>query len=349
MKQKLMWLFKRGTVRGRLLLLSLGLLIIVLPFVLDVFWVLMLTEFAILALFALAYNLILGLTGMFSFGHGGLFGVGVYVVGVAVIKGEVPLPYALIAAPFVTGIVALAAGWFCLRLTGIYFAILTLAFGQLIWAFIWKMRGVTGGSDGLAGLAVPSCIASPVNQYFFIFIIVAIGIAMIWMITNSSFGFTLKAIRENPQRAQSVGVNVKRYQLMAFILSGCFTGLAGGLFAIFVRGAFVEFASVARGFQPVYACLIGGMSTFAGPIVGAGVLLFLDSFVSRFTEYWPLVAGIILILWVLFLPEGLLGYGQSLVHKWTHKGDDNQHSGGKSTTMVPAGLLWAKRWFEERK
>jgi len=349
MKQKLMWLFKRETDRGKLLLVSLGLVIIVLPFVLDVSWVLVLTEFAILALFALAYNLVLGLTGMFSFGHGGLFGVGVYVVGIAVIKGGVPLPFALLAAPIVTGIVALAAGWFCLRLTGIYFAILTLAFGQLIWAFIWKTRGFTGGSDGLAGLAVPSCIASPVNQYFFIFIIVAIGIVLIWMITNSSFGFTLKAIRENPRRAQSVGINVKRYQLMAFVLSGVFTGLAGGLFAIFVRGAFVEFASVGRGFESVYACLIGGMYTFAGPVVGAGILLILNSFVSRVTEYWPLVAGAILILWVLFLPEGIVGYGQLLVHKWTHRGDDNRQSSGKSTTRVPGGILLVKRWFEERK
>ena len=173
------------------------------------------------------------------------------------------------------------------------------------------MRTVTGGDDGLAGLTVPSFVASPQNQYYFILALVVLGLALIRIVAESPMGFTLKTIRENEKRAQSIGINVKRYQLLAFILSGFFTGLAGALFALFQRGAYVEFANVSRAFEPVFAGVLGGMHVFWGPAFGAAVLLTLDKFVGEFTEYWPLVAGCILILLVLFLPDGIMG----TVHK----------------------------------
>jgi len=294
-------------------LLILGLAIIVaLPFVVDISWVLLVTEFAILVLYAMAYNLTLGVTGMLSFGHGGLFGAGAYILAIAMIKGDIPFPYAFLAAPILTAFITFVIGWFCIRLTGIYFAILTLAFGQLIWATIWKMRTITGGDDGLTGLQVPSVMASPTNQYFCILAIVILALLLIRIIVDSPFGFTLKTIRENQTRAQSIGINVKRYQLLAFTISGFFTGLAGALFAILIRGAFVEFATVARAFEPMFAGILGGMHVFWGPAFGAGMLLSLDTFIGAYTEYWPLVAGGTLVLLVLFLPEGIIGRIQSI-------------------------------------
>jgi len=284
-----------------------------LPLVVDISWLFLITEFAILALYAMAYNLTLGVTGMFSFGHGGLFGAGAYILAIAMIKVNVPFVFALPAAPILTALIAYVIGWFCIRLTGIYFAILTLAFGQLIWVTIWKMRSITGGDDGLTGLQLPSIIVSPTNQYFFIMALVLLGLLLIRIIIDSPFGFTLKTIRENQKRAQAIGINVKRYQLLSFSVSGFFTGLAGALYAIFMRGAFVDFANVGRAFEPIFACILGGGQVFWGPAFGAGVQLSLGKFIGEYTEYWPLIEGTILILLVLFLPEGIVGRVQSML------------------------------------
>lgn len=281
---------------------------------------LLVTEFAIFALYAMAWNLTLGATGLFSFGHGGLFGAGAYILAITTIRGDLPLPYALIAAPILTAVIALFMGWICNRLTGIYFAILTLAFGQLIWATIWKMRGITGGDDGLVGLQVPSLIATPINQYFFVLVLVAIAIVLMKIMLDSPFGFSLKAIRENQRRAVSIGINVKRYQLTAFTVSGFFTGLAGALFTILNRGAFIDYASVGRAFDPIFATILGGGQVFLGPLFGAGVWLALDKFISPYTEYWQLFSGLILISLVLFLPEGIVGRVQLLLKARAQRG-----------------------------
>jgi branched-chain amino acid transport system permease protein len=320
-KKTLMGTNTNGNGKTRALPSILGLMIIILvivalPFFAGIFWMRLVAEFAIMALYALAYNLVLGQTGMFSFGHGGLYGFGAYALAVPVIKGLVSLPFAFIAAPILTAAIACFIGWFCLRLTlGIYFSILTLAFSQLIWAAIWKFRSITGGDDGITGLQVPSFLASPVNQYFFIIAIVIISAVMIWRVINSPLGFTFKAIRENNPRAAFTGINVNRYKLAAFTLSGLFTGVAGALYAFVSRGAFVEFASVQKSFDPVFAAIFGGMYTFAGPIIGAGFMLALHHFIGRFTEYWPMIAGAILIIAAIFLPAGIVGAVQPLIQR----------------------------------
>jgi branched-chain amino acid transport system permease protein len=305
---KLMSLPQKFTQLGLCMPLILGLsIILVLPFIVDISWIFLVTELAILILYAMAYNLTFGVAGMLSFGHGGLFGAGAYVLAIATIKADIPFPYALLAAPVLTALITFVIGWFCIRLTGIYFAILTLAFGQLIWATIWKMRTITGGDDGLVGLQAPSVIASATHQYFFILAIVMLALLLMKRIVDSPFGFTLKTIRENQTRAQSIGINIRRFMLLAFTISGFFTGLAGALFAILIRGAFADFATVSKAFEPIFAGVLGGMHVFWGPAFGAGILLALDKFVGSYTEYWPLVAGGILMLLVLFLPEGIIG------------------------------------------
>ena len=325
--------FKVLTVPPILGMMVIVLVIVALPFFAGIFWMRLVAEFAIMALYALAYNLVLGQTGMFSFGHGGLYGFAAYALAVPVIRGLVPLPLAFIAAPILTAAIACFIGWFCLRLTlGIYFSILTLAFSQLIWAAIWKFRHITGGDDGITGLQAPSYLASPVNQYFFIIAVVIISVVMIWRLINSPLGFTFKAIRENNPRAAFTGINVNRYKLAAFTLSGLFTGVAGALYAFFSRGAFVEFASVQKSFDPVFAAIFGGMYTFGGPIIGAGFMLALHHFIARFTEYWPMIAGTILIFAAVFLPEGVVGAVQSLIKRFLKNGRQGE-------SIVARGLM----------
>jgi branched-chain amino acid transport system permease protein len=309
-----------------LVLLAISSLVIALPFFVGVFWMRLVAEFAILALFALAYNLTLGQTGLFSFGHGGLFGFAAYALALPVVNGFAPFFCAFVGGIVLTTIVAYVIGWFCLRLTGIYFSILTLAFSQLIWAAIWKFRSFTGGDDGLIGLSVPSLIASPIQLYFFIIAVVVVSLVLIRIIINSPFGFTLKAIRENPRRAAFAGIHVKRYQLMAFTASGFFTAVAGATFATFTRGAFVEFASVSKSFEPVFAAIVGGIYTYTGPIIGAGFMLALNHFIGRFTEYWPSIGGVILILIMLFLPKGVVGAVQTLFLRIVHPETQVQES-----------------------
>jgi branched-chain amino acid transport system permease protein len=299
-------------------------LVVALPFFVGIFWMRLVAEFAILALFASAYNLTLGQTGLFSFGHGGLFGFAAYALALPVVNGLVSFFYAFVAGIVLTTLVAYVIGWFCLRLTGIYFSILTLAFSQLIWAAIWKLRSITGGDDGLIGLKVPSLIASPIELYFFTVAIVMASLVLIRIIINSPFGFTLKAVRENPRRAAFAGIHVKRYQLMAFAVSGFFTAVAGATFATFTRGAFVEFASVSKSFEPVFAAIVGGIYTYAGPIIGAGFMLALNHFIGRFTEYWPSIGGIILILIMLFLPRGVMGTAEGFLILRKRKGTEAQ-------------------------
>jgi branched-chain amino acid transport system permease protein len=288
-------------------LILLALVLVSLPLFAKTSVVRLITASSILALFAMAWNLTLGATGIFSFGHGGLFGIGMYTVAIMMVKFSIPFSIAFVCAPLLAGLASCIIGIICIRLTGLYFSILTLAFSQLIWSFLWKARDLTGGDDGLSGTTAPLFISSPSDLYYFVISIVVLSIVLIWCLLRSPLGFTLNTIRENPTRAEAIGLDVARYRILAFTLSGFFAGIAGALEAMYMRGAYVEFASVGNCFDPVFMCILGGIWVFAGPIVGAFIWLALDHYIPMFTEYWPLIAGIILILMVLFMPMGALG------------------------------------------
>ncbi len=309
-------IFNNQNRRMIIFLVVLALVLIILPLFVKTSVVRLITMATILALFGMAWNLTLGATGIFSFGHGGLLGIGMYTVAVMMVKFSIPFSIALVCAPLFSGLAAFIIGIICIRLTGLYFSILTLAFSQLIWSFIWKARDLTGGDDGISGTTLPSFINSPIDLYYFVILVVAVAVFMIWYLLRSPVGFTLNTLRENPIRAEAIGLNVARYRILAFTLSGFFAGLAGGLLAMYMRGAYVEFASVIYCFDPVFICIIGGIWVFAGPIVGAFIWLALDYYIPMITEYWPLIAGIILISLVLFMPMGVLG---STLGWWRHQ------------------------------
>jgi branched-chain amino acid transport system permease protein len=208
------------------------------------------------------------------------------------------------------------------RLTRIYFAMLTLAFAQIVWAICFKWNEVTGGEQGMPEIPYPSFDwverAAGVlpflggyrtSDYFYFTTLILVGLCL-WVlrrIVHSPFGRMLTAIRENAERAEFIGVNVRRYELAAFVLAGAFAGLAGGIFGIFNRGVFPDFAYWTKSSEVLIMTLLGGMGTFYGPAVGALVLLWLNQQIVSYTEYWPLVLGVILVFLLFVFPGGIAG------------------------------------------
>jgi len=278
-------------------------------------------DVVIWALFATSLNLLVGYTGLVSFGHAAYFGIGAYTTGLLMKKMGVPFLLAFPAAGLLAGLFALVFGFFCVRLTRIYFAMLTLAFAQIVWAICFKWNEVTGGEQGMPEIPYPdfawlervAAAVPPLSYrtseyfYFLTLLMVAVCLWLLRRIVGSPFGRMLTTIRENPERAEFIGVNVRRYELAAFVLAGVFAGLAGGLFGIFNRGVFPDFAYWTKSSEVLIMTLLGGMGTFYGPAVGALALIWLNQQIVSYTEYWPLILGTILVVLLFVFPGGLAG------------------------------------------
>jgi branched-chain amino acid transport system permease protein len=185
---------------------------------------------------------------------------------------------------------------------------LQISLGSLIWAIVFRWYGFTGGDDGIHGIPIPPLISSLNSAYYFILIILVICLVVLYLILKSPFGTTLEAIRDNPQRCEAVGVNVRRHQLMAIVIATFFAGVAGVLFVVLEGSVFPDLLFWVLSLEVFIMCLLGGWFTFAGPILGAAIMMSLRTFVGIYTEYWTLILGIILILLIFFLPEGVMGY-----------------------------------------
>ncbi|MBI5442281.1 MAG: ABC transporter permease [Deltaproteobacteria bacterium] len=298
-------------------LLPLAVLLVV-PTLAARFYLYLLTQVMVAALMAMAFNLLLGTTGLLSFGQAAFFGTGAYAAGLLLAKGGMGTVPALLLGVACAAAVAGAVGFFCVRLSGVHFSMLTLAFGQLIHTIAFKWYSFTGGDNGLQGIPVPAIpvpgvgmweIGSTRTAYYFVLFVVAVSVGLLRRIRSSPYGSTLKAIRENGQRAAYLGVNVKLYQWSAFVVSGAFTGLAGVLFTLVEKSVSPEIIHWTKSADPVLMTIIGGIYTFVGPAVGAFVLTVLNSYLVAWTEYWALVLGLVLLALVLLLPGGLVGYG----------------------------------------
>ena len=282
------------------------------------FYTFVATDVAIMALFAVSLNLLLGYTGLVSFGHAAYFGVGAYTTGLLMKKAGVGFTLAFPAAGLLAGLLALVFGFFCVRVTKIYFAMLTLAFAQIVWAICFKWNDVTGGDQGMPEIPYPDLAWMErlplvgdlqTSDHFYLLTVVLVGVCF-WLlrrIVGSPFGRILTTIRENPERAEFIGVHVGRWELIAFVLSGAFAGLAGGLFGIFNRGVFADFVYWTKSSEVLIMAILGGMGYFYGPAVGALVLLVLNQQITSYTEYWPLVLGSILIVLLFAFPGGIVG------------------------------------------
>jgi len=282
--------------------------LLVLPLLLPSFLVVVMTEIAIVALFATAFNLLMGFGGMVSFGHAAYFALGAYAAALLVKQAAWPMPLALAASPFVAAAGALFFGFFIVRLTQTYFAMLSLAFAQIVFTVLFKWKTLTGGDDGILNVWPPPALKSPLAYCYFTLAVAGAGMLALRAIVDSPFGYALRAIRENPRRARFIGVNVRRHQLFAFVLSGFFSGLAGGLFAFFNGSVFPDFAYLNKSFEPLVVVLLGGIQSFFGPLAGAVGFKILETFIARqWPVYWPLFLGSAVVLVVVALPQGFVG------------------------------------------
>jgi len=284
---------------------------LVLPQIIGEYWVHIAVEILIMGLFAVSFNMIFGYMGQLSFGHAAYFGVGAYATGLLLVKTSVPLPFCLLISMVTAGVFALVIGYFCVRLTGIYFAILTMAFGQLLYYIIFQWYSFTGGDDGLQGIVPPDWLINVKVYYYFTLFIVIAGLIIMWRISESPFGYTMRSIRENAERTRFIGIHVRKYMLINFVIAGMFAGLAGGLLGPFNRSIAPDLCNWHQSGIPVFMTVIGGPLGFFGPIIGSVIYTFLFAFVTGFTEYWPLTIGLIIIAVVLFVPGGVLGLAQT--------------------------------------
>ncbi|MBW2656616.1 MAG: branched-chain amino acid ABC transporter permease [Deltaproteobacteria bacterium] len=282
-----------------------------LPLVIGEFWVHVAIEILILGLFAVSFNMIFGYMGQLSFGHAAYFGVGAYATGLLLVKTSVPLPVALAVSMVTAGLFALVIGYFCVRMTGIYFAILTMAVGQMLYYIIFQWYSFTGGDDGLQGIVPPAWLMSAWAYYYFTLFIVVAAMIVMWFISESPFGYTMRSIRENADRTRFIGINVRKYMLINFVVAGMFAGLAGGLLGPFNRSIAPDLCNWHQSGVPVFMTVIGGPLGFFGPMIGSVIYTFLFAFVTGFTEYWPLTIGLVIVFVVLFMPGGVLGLAQS--------------------------------------
>ncbi|MEX2223128.1 MAG: branched-chain amino acid ABC transporter permease [Candidatus Rokuibacteriota bacterium] len=294
-------------------------LLIVLPYLVPPYQTVLLSYGLVFAIAALGFNLLLGYTGLLSFGHSAYFGTGAYAVAFIVKYAKLESMEAFLLGGIVaSGVVAALFGLLCVRYTKIFFGILTLALSQVLWSLAFKFFWVTGGSDGLR-VPTPTLLGGLVRvgddkfeflshrYYFYVLGVFVVGAAVMWVIVHSPFGKALQAIRDNETRAEFVGIQVRHYRWVAFLISGIFTGAAGALWVPLNGLTTPDILHWTFSGKMVFFTVLGGFQTFFGPIVGAVLYNYLETYAVGHTVYWQMVLGIVLVVLVLALPAGVAG------------------------------------------
>jgi branched-chain amino acid transport system permease protein len=268
------------------------------------------------ALFAASLHFIMGPAGMHSFGHAAYFGLGAYAAALLVLKLKLPMELALIVAPLAAGLGALIVGWFSVRLTGVYLAMLTLAFAQIVWSVTFQWDEFTGGSNGLTGVWPAPWLSDKSAYYALVLVMVVLGAWALRRIVFSPFGYAMRAGRDSPLRADAIGIDVKRVQWMAFVIAALFAGVAGALYAFSKGSISPDSMGVGKSVDGLVMVLLGGVQTLAGPWVGAITFTWLQDSIARNTEYWRALLGGVILLLVLAFPMGLAGWMQQRYERW---------------------------------
>jgi branched-chain amino acid transport system permease protein len=268
----------------------------------------LLIDLLVAVLFAASLHFIMGPAGMHSFGHAAYFGLGAYGAALLVRSLHLPMEVALIVAPAMAAVGALVYGWFCVRLSGVYLAMLTLAFAQITWAICYQWDSVTGGSNGLTGIWPSEWLADKKMYYYLTLTLVAGAVLLMHRMLYSPFGYAMRAARDSVLRADAIGMDVKRLQWVAFVLAGTLAGLAGALYAFSKGSISPESMSVGKSIDGLVMVLLGGVQTLLGPIVGAVTFTWLHDTVARNTDYWRAVLGGIVLMLVLLFPQGIVGF-----------------------------------------
>lgn len=292
---------------------------LILPSFLSRFYIYMLALILVTGLLATSLNMVLGFGGMYQFHHAVFYGVGAYSAALMLTKTTLPAWMAFLVAPVVATLLSLLMGLVCIRLSKLYFGMLQLSLGSLVWAIIFRWYSFTSGDDGIHGIPLPDLISSGKGAYFFTVIITAVCLILMLYIINSPFGRAFQAIRDNPERGEAIGINVKKHQLIGLMIAGFFAGVAGSLFMVVEGSVFPDLLFWTLSMEILIMCLLGGWFTFLGPMLGAGIMVSLRTMVGIYTEYWTMILGIILMLLIFFLPEGALGY---FIEKFKARGSD---------------------------
>ena len=268
----------------------------------------LLTDVLVFALFAVSLHFIMGPAGLHSFGHAAYFGLGAYGAGLLLVRGGMPMELSLLLGPLAGALGAVLFGWFCVRLSGVYLAMLTLAFAQIAWSVVFQWDAFTGGSNGLIGIWPATWLASKTAYYYATLTLSAGGIALLWRALYSPFGYALRAGRDSPLRADAIGIDVRGLQWAAFSLAGLFAGVAGALYAFSKGSISPESLAVPRSVDGLVMVLLGGIQTLTGPLWGAALFTWLQDTVARGIDYWRAVIGGVILLLVLAFPQGLTGF-----------------------------------------
>ncbi len=282
------------------------LVVAALPLVADEYAVVLATDIAIFALFAVSLHFLMGPGGMAPFGHAAFFGVGAYAAGLMA-QAAWPMPSALLVALLAAAAAGLAVGWFCVRLSGVYLAMLTLAFAQIAWSVAFQWDDVTGGSNGLVGIRPAAWAADKARFYWLVLGCGGVAVALLWRVLQAPFGFALRAARDNPRRAQAIGIDARRVQWLAFPVAAAAAGLAGALFAFSKGSLSPEAMGIARSVDGLVMVLLGGLHTLAGPLAGAALFTWLQDEIIRRTDYWRLILGVTILVLVIAFPRGVVG------------------------------------------
>jgi len=295
------------------------------PHVISEFYLLILGEALIMSLFALSFNLLFGTMGQLPFGQAAFYGLGGYGMAMLLTKLQINFWLSFVAGIGIAALFGLLVGIFCVRLRGIYFSILTLAFGQLIFVIIYKWHDFTGGDDGIQGVFPPEFLKDPMAYYYFILLVFGLSAFILWRIIHSPFGYTLQAMRENSERTEFLGIPIARYQLIAFVISAAFTGLAGALWAPFYRSVAPSTLMWIKSGEPVMATILGGAGLFFGPVLGTFLITFVHAYLLGFTHFWPIIMGTLILIVIFLLPGGILGF---IKEKRDNRKKQNQPSQG---------------------
>jgi len=292
--------------------LALAFVAALLPFAGDDYALVLATDILVLALFAASLQFLMGTGGLASFGHAAYFGLGAYGAALAVRHG-VPMEAALVAAPLVALVGALVFGWFCVRLSGVYLAMLTLAFAQIVWSVAFQWDSVTGGSNGVVGVWPAAWLASRRAYYWFTLAVIGAALVAIAWIAHAPFGYALRASRDSPLRAEAQGIDVRRIHWVAFVAAGAFAGLAGGLYAFSKGSISPETLAIPRSVDALVMVLLGGLNALAGPLIGAAAFTWLSDTLARATEYWRAVLGAAILAIVIAFPAGIGGAAKRIL------------------------------------
>jgi len=260
----------------------------------------------VFALFAASLQFMMGTGGLASFGHAAYFGLGAYAAALAARHGVAM--EAAVALGWAAGLVgALLFGWFCVRLSGVYLAMLTLAFAQIVWSIAFQWDSVTGGSNGLVGVWPPAWLAAKPAYFQFTLGVTAVALIALAWIAYTPFGYSLRAARDSPLRAEASGIAVRATQWTAFTIAGAFAGLAGALYAFSKGSISPETLAIPRSVDALVMVLLGGLGALAGPLLGAAAFIGLQDWLARATEYWRAGLGAAILLIVLVVPSGIGG------------------------------------------